>query len=230
MDGGIVLKLYIRMELYSEGCDQLSACWKCMPICCILHFFNALRLLYCIGALWRSMCEGSIIWCLLCLPMVGKVIIEDCSVSLLNFFTLLNITMDYVIPIDWFFVKSSTPPTSIILRLNCHRKGVKYHYDINFNFKRLAQEKFIRVDLTIMSPPVYRGYFFCQWCISVRLSVCLFKIVSAPYLKISCRIFVKLVSDVHAMEAMCRTHVPTIPVQGQGQVCRSNGRFGRLLY
>ena len=40
----------------------------------------------------------------------------------------------------------------------------------------------------------------------------------------------KLVSDVHAMEAMCRTHVPTIPVQGQGQACRSNGRFGRLLY
>ena len=73
--------------------------------------------------------------------------------------------------IDWFFVKSSTPPTSIILRLNCHRKGVKYHYDIKFNFKRLAQEKFIRVDLTIMSPPVYRRYFFVlDVCLSVRLS------------------------------------------------------------
>ena len=85
MDGGIVLKLHIRMELYSEGCDQLSACWKCMSFDCILHFLNALRLLYCIGALSRSMCESSIVGCLLCLRMVGEVIIEDCWVSLLNF-------------------------------------------------------------------------------------------------------------------------------------------------
>ena len=31
--------------------------------------------------------------------------------------------------------------------------------------------------------------------------------------KTAWRIFMKLVSDVHLMEAMCRTHVPTIPVQ-----------------
>ena len=139
-------------------------------------------------------------------------------------------TVLLIIPIDWFFVKSSTPPTIIILTLNCHRKGVKYHYDIHFNFKVLAQEKFIRVDLTIMSPPVYRGYFFV---LDVYLSVCLSVRSKSCPLHISetgCRIFMKLVSHVHAMEAMCRTHVPTIPVQGQGQACRSNGRFGRLLY
>ena len=141
-------------------------------------------------------------------------------------------TILLIIPIDWFFVKSSTPPTSIILRLNCHRKGVKYHYDINFNFKRLAQEKFIRVDLTIMSPPVYRRYFFV---LDVCLSVC-------PLIRLSVQNRFRSISpkqvvgfswnlcQMFAMEAMCRTHVPTIPVQGQGQACRSNGRFGRLLY